>query len=91
MARVQLIIPDEDRDRFVHQARREGMTFSAWLRAAARDRLEERQRFKSFESPAQIEAYFRACDDLDGPEREPEWEAHLRTITESRRGSAVGS
>ena len=40
MARVQLIIPDKDRDRFVHQARKEGMTFSAWLRAAARDRLE---------------------------------------------------
>ena len=36
MARVQLIIPDEDRDRFIRQARREGLTFSAWLRAAAR-------------------------------------------------------
>ena len=29
MARVQLIISDEDRDRFVQQARREGMTLSA--------------------------------------------------------------
>ena len=28
MARVQLVIPDEDRDRFVHQARKEGMTLS---------------------------------------------------------------
>ena len=36
MARVQLIIPDEDRDRFFSQAKREGMTLSAWLRAAAR-------------------------------------------------------
>ena len=41
MARVQLVIPDEDRDRFVHQARREGMTLSAWLRTAARERLKE--------------------------------------------------
>ncbi len=39
MARVQLIIPDVDPDRFVHQARKEGMTFSAWLRAAACARL----------------------------------------------------
>lgn len=26
MARVQLIMPNKDRDRFVHQARRVGMT-----------------------------------------------------------------
>ena len=90
MARVQLIIPDEDRDRFVHQARREGMTFSAWLRAAARERLEERQRANPFESPTQLEDFFHACDDLDGPEREPEWDEHLRTISESR-GSGVAS
>lgn len=31
MARVQLVIPDEDRDRFVNQARKEALTFSAWL------------------------------------------------------------
>ena len=91
MARVQLIIPDEDRDRFVHQARREGMTFSAWLRAAARDRLEERQRFKSFESPTEIEDFFHDCDILEGPEREPDWEDYLRTIAESRRSRVVGS
>ena len=29
MARVQILIPDEERDQFVHQARREGMTLSA--------------------------------------------------------------
>ena len=39
MARVQVIIPDEDKDRFVRQAQREGLTFSAWLRAAAQERL----------------------------------------------------
>ncbi len=37
MARVQVVIPDEDRDRFVHQARCEGMTLSVWLRAVAGD------------------------------------------------------
>ena len=90
MARVQLIIPDEDRDRFVHQARQEGMTFSAWLRAAARERLEDQRRANTFESPAQLEDFFHACDDLDGPEREPEWDEHLRTISESR-GSGMAS
>ena len=89
MARVQLVIPDEDRDRFVHQARREGMTLSAWLRTAARERLEARQRVKRFESPEDVEEFFRWCDSLDGPEREPDWSEHLRVISESRtRGLA---
>ncbi len=43
MARVQFTIPDEERDRLVEQARLEGMTLSAWLRAAARDRLARRR------------------------------------------------
>ncbi len=86
MARVQLVIPDQDRDRFVQQARREGMTFSAWLRAAAHDRLEESERSRRFESPEQWEEFFKMCDALeDGPDIEPDWEEHLRVIDESRR------
>ena len=84
MARVQLLISDEDRDRFVHQARREGKTLSAWLRAAAHQRLEEQQRPHAFASPADLEAFFRACDALQGPAREPEWNEHLAVIEESR-------
>ncbi len=88
MARVQLVIPDEDRDRFVHQARREGMTLSAWLRAAARERLQERQHAKPFQSPKDLEEFFRACDRLDGPETEPHWGQHLDLINQSRRRGA---
>ena len=40
MARVQLLIPDDDHARFAHQARAEGMSLSAWLRAAASERLD---------------------------------------------------
>jgi len=31
-------------------------------------------------------AFFRACDDLDGPEQEPDWSEHLRVIKATRRG-----
>ena len=89
MARVQLVMPDEDRDRFVHQARSEGMTLSAWLRTAARRRLEEQQKSHPFESPDDLEGFFRACDALEGPGREPDWEEHLAVIEESRgRGAS---
>lgn len=80
MARVQLVLSDEDRDRSSHQARSEGMTLSAWLRAAARERLEERQQIVPFESPAEIEGFFRTCDTLEGPEIEPDWHEHLAVI-----------
>ena len=60
MARVQLIIPDEDRDRFVYQARLEGMTLSGWLRAAAEERLKQRERLKPFTSSGEVREFFLA-------------------------------
>ena len=91
MARVQLVMADDDRDRYVHQARLEGMSLSAWLRAAARERLERRQRVKRFESPEDVEEFFRSCAALEGPETEPDWSEHLRVMGESRgRGAARG-
>ena len=87
MARVQILIPDEDRDRLVHQASKEGMTFSAWLRAAAHQRLAAKQRSRPFESAEDIEAFFRQCDALEGPETEPNWDEHLAVIDESKRRS----
>ncbi len=91
MARVQLVVPDADRDRFVDQARREGMSLSAWIRAAARERLETRQRVKLFESPDDVKEFFRYCASLDGPETEPDWSEHLRVMNESRGTGVTGT
>ena len=91
MARVQLVMPDADRDRFVHQARQEGMSLSAWLRAAARERLEKCQSVKLFQSPEDVEEFFRSCASLDGPETEPDWSEHLRVMNESRRTGVTGT
>ena len=94
MARVQFVVPDEDRDRLVAQARREGLTLSAWLRDAARDRLARRRgfrRFRPFESDEELEAFFRACDAIAGPEREPDWEEHLAVMNASRMRGASGT
>ena len=84
MARVQLVMPDDDRELFVDQARREGMSLSAWLRMAARKYLESSRSIKRFESPEDVRAFFRRCDELDGSEAEPDWSEHLRVIDESR-------
>jgi len=91
MARVQLVIPDKDRDRFVHQARREGMTLRGWLRTAARERLDRQQRSAAFESPEKLDAFFRDCDRRSGSGTEPNWDEHLTVMDESRRRGAAGT
>ena len=78
------MISDEDRDGFVRQAQREGMTLSEWLRTAAHERLNHQQRAGSFASTAEIDAFFLECDDLPGPSSEPNWGEHLNVIDGSR-------
>ena len=95
MARVQVVIPDEDRDQFVEQAQREGLTLSAWLREAARERFARNRRVwrsttgRGFKTEAEVEAFWRKCDEHAGPGREPDWEEHLKVINEEMgRGSS---
>ncbi len=65
MARVQLVIPDEDRARYADQAQREGMSLSAWLRAAARDRLEAGRGDRGLEPPEDLWGLFHGADEMD--------------------------
>ena len=65
MARVDLVITDEERERFDSQARREGMSLSEWLLAAARDRLEAGLSMRPLESPEDLWALFHGCDEMD--------------------------
>ena len=54
-------------------------------RAADGWRRSEGQRHERFESLDELEEFFKACDALEGPDREPDWEEHLRVINRSRR------
>ena len=84
MARVQLVIPDDDRIRFLHQARREGKSLSAWLRLAARERLERQSRDRRLGSCAELEEFFAECDANEGSDTEPDWSQHRAVIDQSR-------
>ena len=90
MAKVRLIIPDEDRDRCVDQALREGMTLSAWLRAVSHDRLGQGFRRGVFDSPDTLAAFFHQCDLAAGTGPEPDWRKHLAEIDQAREGVAIG-
>ena len=65
MAIVELVIPDEDRERFDDQARREGMSLSAWLLVAARERIEAGRGLRHLASPEDLWALFHGCDEMD--------------------------
>lgn len=84
MARVQLIIRDDDRSRYIYQARKEGLTLSAWLRAAADERLERNSRVQLFKSAADLENFFTECDKINFSGIEPDWEQHLSVINKAR-------
>ncbi len=91
MARVQLVLPDEDRSQYIHQARKEGLTLSAWLRAAAAERLQRKSRVQTFESIADLEAFFTECDKRESGGIEPDWEQHVFVIDEARKRGSAGS
>ena len=84
MARVHLVMPDTDKDRYARQARREGMSLSAWLRAAAHDRLVNRKRTTRITTVEEAREFWKRCDERAGPRREPDWEEHLAVINESK-------
>ena len=91
MARVQLIIRDEDKSRYIHQARKEGLTLSAWLRAAADERLERNSCIDPFESIADMKEFFYKCDKLESDGIEPDWEQHLFVIQDARNKGMTNS
>ena len=39
---------------------------------------------KEFETREEFEDFWKRCDEVAGPGREPDWEEHLKTINESR-------
>ncbi|MYD66493.1 MAG: hypothetical protein F4X26_11025 [Chloroflexi bacterium] len=50
-----------------------------------------RARSRPFESDAELEAFFRECDEIAGPEREPDWHEHVAVINEPRRSVSLAS
>ena len=86
MARVQLVMPDDDQVRHRQQAQSEGMSFSAWLRAAAQERLERMRPRRQFRSPEELAAFFSQCNTAEHTdETEPDWEQHKAAIAQSRQ------
>ena len=84
MARVQLVMPDTDRAEFLAQARREGMSFSAWIRAAARQRVEEKRKTRTYPTEEELERFFAECAEKNASEPQLDWDEYKRILNENR-------
>ena len=82
-ARIHLIIDERERDAFRARAAAEGLTLSAWLREAARERL-ERERPMEIRTVVELDRFFAECARAEAG-TEPGWTQHLAVMERSRR------
>jgi hypothetical protein len=84
-SRVQVILTDGEREAFRQQAAAENKSLSSWLREAGRRRLDDARR-RPLRTVEDLRRFFDTLPDQTGAE--PDWEAHLEVIGESRRRGA---
>ncbi len=61
-SRIQVVLDPAEREAFRAQARRERLSLSAWMKAAARDRLAAAQEVPFPFDAAGLDAFFADCD-----------------------------
>jgi hypothetical protein len=88
--RVQVILDDEESETFRHHAAREGLSLSAWLREAGRDRLATRSSAERLETVEALRGFFARCDAREEG-GEPDWEQHEAVIDTSRASGRSAS
>ena len=81
--RVQVLLDETEREAFRTMARREGLSLSAWLRKAAKEKLLEKEQQRVIYDKKSLKRFFKNCDAL-AQGVEPDWEDHLKVINRSR-------
>lgn len=85
MVRIQILIDEEEREVFRRIADKQGLSLSAWLRQAAKEKADSAATQTKITSLAELDRFFRECDRREkGKGREPDWDDHLAVIEQSR-------
>ncbi|MBI3927770.1 MAG: antitoxin [Armatimonadetes bacterium] len=81
------MLDEEERERFRQQAAREGMSLSAWMRAAAQEKVAAQagQRIRTVDD---LREFFGCCDRREQG-IETDWDEHLQVIDASRASGAA--
>lgn len=80
--RLQVVVSPEERESFRRQAKREGLSVSAWLRRLGRAQVEEHDR-PGLRTAEDLRAFFHSIRERRTG-REPDWEEHKAAIEKSR-------
>lgn len=91
MPRIHLVVSEPDRTRYAAAAHREGLTLSAWLRAAAANRLNRRAGNEPFRTEDGVWQFFADRDAETACGTEPDWEQRLDVLGASRSRGAAGT
>lgn len=78
-----MILDEAEKARFQVRAAADGMSLGAWLRAAAREKLDRDQARASMTNLEQLNAFFESCDSRQ-LRPEAEWEDHRKLLEGSR-------
>ena len=87
--RVQVVLDEEERETFRRLAEHEGLSLSAWLREAAREKVASSNRRRVLNTAEELKRFLEMCRKSEKGV-EPDWEQHKEVIERSAR-SGEGS
>src|SRR5262249_45617561 len=79
--RIQVLLDPSERERFRRRAAQEGLSLSAWLRQAGREKVDSEESHRRM-THKELRAFFKKCDAREKT-REPDWEQHRAVIRRS--------
>lgn len=86
--RVQVILDNEHKVLIEHQARREGLSLSAWIRRAALAQLEAQRRARRVDD---LESFFAEINSRPDEALEPDWEVVKAQLAEDKAAGDTGT
>jgi hypothetical protein len=90
MTRVEVLLDENEEQKFQRYAKRQGLSLSAWLREAGNALLTAQANGSMAANTLDLRAFFAACDAREKG-REPDWEEHLAILERSKRGGLAGA
>ncbi len=80
--RVQVILEEAEAAQFKHQAKKDSLSLSRWLKEAGKEKLAQKEIQRSLKDESSLKEFFESCDQLIDKGKESDWIEHKRLINE---------
>ena len=88
--RIQVVLDEEERETFRRLAENEGLSLSAWIREAAREKVASSKRSRKIRTEEELRLFLATCRQLEEGV-EPDWEQQKGVIERSARSGESSS